>query len=315
MNCPHCGAALDDYVVFCPGCGKLAILPKESDPTPEEVSPTKEAAPKKVVQKLYPPPEEAPETADPVEEPPVEPEEAAPEIPVAPIKKEKKIYPAKKTGKGTKRLKILTAVFGAVAVISFSLFVYIFASTSSMRVELTKAQTERASAEAAVSTLEQQVTDLSASLDTVKGERDDLAGQVTDLSSQLNSMESSVSQSTYDKDTAERELTAAQDEIRALAEDLSTAETELSKTQTALKDAEDARDKLQDDYDALEKEHKSAKDEIGFYDTYVVFVMLSSDTKYYHKYDCEDFTKRNFLAYSTKLAEANGYSACPHCKD
>ena len=41
--------------------------------------------------------------------------------------------------------------------------------------------------------------------------------------------------------------------------------------------------------------------------------MLGSDTKYYHKYDCKNFEKRNFLAYSTKLAEANGYSPCPIC--
>ena len=33
--------------------------------------------------------------------------------------------------------------------------------------------------------------------------------------------------------------------------------------------------------------------------------MLGSTDKYYHKYDCPHFTQKNFVAYSTKLAEAN----------
>ena len=43
-----------------------------------------------------------------------------------------------------------------------------------------------------------------------------------------------------------------------------------------------------------------------FMDAYVVFVE-NDGTGYYH------FAQTSFWAYSRKLAEANGYTPCPHC--
>lgn len=49
-----------------------------------------------------------------------------------------------------------------------------------------------------------------------------------------------------------------------------------------------------------------------FMDAYVVFVE-NDGTGYYHKYGCDYFAQTSFWAYSRKLAEANGYTPCPHC--
>ena len=39
----------------------------------------------------------------------------------------------------------------------------------------------------------------------------------------------------------------------------------------------------------------------------------NDDSDLYHKYDCSSFTKADFWAYSRKLAENYGYTACPNC--
>ena len=47
-------------------------------------------------------------------------------------------------------------------------------------------------------------------------------------------------------------------------------------------------------------------------DTYVVFVE-NDKSGLYHRYDCAAFARKSFWAYSRKLAENNGYHACPSC--
>lgn len=311
MNCPHCGMKLEDFATFCPGCGKIAIPTRKSavspDTAPQSDNAPEEKAPKKVAQRLYPPPE-----AEPAPEP--EPEPAPiPEAPPAPV--EKKPVPAstKKIQKSNQRLKVLTVIFAVTAAIAVGVAAYVLTSTHGLRVELTKAQTERASALASVESLGKQVAELETSLDSVKQEKNQLSTEVSSLTSQINAMESSVNQSAYDKESAERELAEAQEDVKALSKQITEVQAQLTETEKTLEETEAANEKLQEDYDAMEKKAKGYEDEVGFYDTYVVFVMLNSDTKYYHKYDCEEFTKRNFLAYSTKLAEANGYSPCPKC--
>jgi septal ring factor EnvC (AmiA/AmiB activator) len=126
-------------------------------------------------------------------------------------------------------------------------------------------------------------------------------------------MESSVNQSEYDKKAAQRELSEAEEELQTLSDSISELQTQLTDAEAALEESQAAQAELQEENDSLTASISAYEDETAFYDSYVVFVMLSSDTKYYHKYDCGTFTKRNFLAYSTKLAEANGYSPCPTC--
>ena len=49
-----------------------------------------------------------------------------------------------------------------------------------------------------------------------------------------------------------------------------------------------------------------------FMDNYVVFVE-NNGSRVYHTYDCPEFSKSNFWAYSRKLAEAQGFNPCPTC--
>ena len=49
-----------------------------------------------------------------------------------------------------------------------------------------------------------------------------------------------------------------------------------------------------------------------FMDSYVVFIE-DDGTGNYHRYDCGKFSKKNFWAYSRKLAERQGYTPCAQC--
>lgn len=49
-----------------------------------------------------------------------------------------------------------------------------------------------------------------------------------------------------------------------------------------------------------------------FINAHVVFVE-NDGTNYYHTYDCTQFKKQSYWAYSTNLAESQGYSPCPKC--
>lgn len=296
MNCPHCGMVLGDQATFCPGCHKIAIPTR----TPENTGNTEEKPPKKVAQRLYPPPAETAEISP--EAPPV----SAP-APMESIPPETAVSPPQTPWKR------ISLVLSGLATLILIFALYVASNTHGMRVELTKAQTERASAQATVESLGKQVAQLEDTLELTRQERDDLKNQATSLQSQVNAMESTVNQSTYDKAAAQRDLETAQQEKDALADQIAALETDLTKAQEQLAAAETERDTLKKEKETLSDTVKANESELSFYDTYVVFVMLSSDTKYYHKYDCPDFTRKNFLAYSTKLADANGYSPCPKC--
>lgn len=305
MNCPHCNEPLGDKATFCPNCNKIAIPTRASAEAPKK----EDKPPKKVAQRIYPP--QKPQEVEP------EPPEAKPVTPVpetqAPspaLERQNPGVVAKKQSNGWKNLSIVLVILTLIAA---AVSIYITVSTHGMRVELTKAQTERASAQATVESLGKQVAQLEDTLESTRQERDDLKNEAASLCSQVNAMESTVNQSTYDKDAAQRELEAATEEKDALADQVTELETSLTETQEKLAAAEAEKDTLQKDNTSLKETVKANETEISFYDSYVVFVMLSSDNKYYHKYDCSDFTQKNFLAYSTKLAEANGYSPCPKC--
>ena len=60
------------------------------------------------------------------------------------------------------------------------------------------------------------------------------------------------------------------------------------------------------------KENAAYADKIGFYDTYVVFVMLGSENKYYHKYDCKNFDKRNFVRLQHQAGRSQWLFSLPH---
>lgn len=57
---------------------------------------------------------------------------------------------------------------------------------------------------------------------------------------------------------------------------------------------------------------KTHREKAAFLDTYVVFVE-NDGSRVYHTYDCARFSKKNFWAYSRKLAEAEGFEPCSTC--
>ena len=54
------------------------------------------------------------------------------------------------------------------------------------------------------------------------------------------------------------------------------------------------------------------REKAAFLDTYVVFVE-NDGSRIYHTYDCARFSKKNFWAYSRKLAENKGFAPCAVC--
>ena len=108
-------------------------------------------------------------------------------------------------------------------------------------------------------------------------------------------------------------VTAMTQERDTLQSDLDAAQSALESAQSELQSTQAENESLAEENDELQEKLDDYEEKVEFYDTHVVFVMVSSADRYYHKYDCANFTKRNFLAYSIRLAESNGYTACPVC--
>ena len=328
MDCPICGHKMGENDAFCPNCGNFALPLKDNsrpvpvmDPPPGTpadgsalVTPPPELTqdapkpPRKVAERLYPPPE-------PIV-PPISPE--SPEGSVRPAASpirvpESGAVPPKAPDKSGRRLRILAAVACGIAAVAVVVAVYILVTTSSLQVQLNKAQKESSSAQGHAAALEAQVSTLTEDLNAAKADNQALGQQVAELQGQISTMETSVNQSQYDKESAQRALDEANTQLAAANEEKAALQAQLDETRANLETAQAENAALTAEKDTLTQQVAGYQTEVEFYDTYVVFVMLSSSDKYYHKYDCADFTKRNFLAYSVKLAEANGYSPCPKC--
>lgn len=68
---------------------------------------------------------------------------------------------------------------------------------------------------------------------------------------------------------------------------------------------------LNDEYDKLDKEYRAVRTKATFFDSYAV--IASSDSEFYHKYDCEFCDKSNFFIYNSALADRAGFVPCPFC--
>lgn len=181
----------------------------------------------------------------------------------------------------------------AVTVLSIALVLtlglLLFQQTT-LQTEKNKARTTREEAQRQIDTLIKTEQDL-ADAQKLLGEKEQLLKekdqQIKQLSAQLAESKSSQSQGAYDRSNLEKDL-----------------------------------EKLQEEYTLLQEEHAKMveaveaaakyKDKATFLDTYVVFV-VNNNTNLYHKYDCPDFAGANFWTYSPKLAEAQGFKACPKC--
>ena len=146
-----------------------------------------------------------------------------------------------------------------------------------------------------------QLETLTATLDENKIVMAAKEQEIQDLTLRLAESQSSQNQGAYDLTNAEQELHRLQTENNELLEMIDELELDV--------------DALTKSAAALEYELAAAeafKTKSSFLDTYVVFVE-NDGTNHYHTYDCSAFSKRNFWAYSRKLAEAQGFIACPAC--
>lgn len=319
MKCPNCGAALEPYDTFCSSCGKYA-LPLQNDaptPPPAQQEPESTMDPKKVPQRLYPPPEDF--TVSEIIEEVLEQEETSEdtstegkEVPqtTAPVSTPVHEHKAPKKSHKARNAAI---VFALIALLAVGGFLYIFINTSTLRVQARKAQMEQQAAESHAATLETQLSQVQQELSAAKDTNVDLSAQISDLSSQINSMETSVNQSQYDKESAQRERDEAIKETDDLTASVTQLETQISDLEDEKESLEDEKENLEADLAELQDQNDQLTGELSFYDAHVVFVMTNSSDKLYHKYSCPLFDKKSFLAYNPKLAEANGYSPCPTC--
>ncbi len=314
MICPYCGTSCESDTIFCPKCGKVILYqttPVSGFPLlPEDEMPTGSPIPMAEAESEDSGSPEIPSVDTPHDESTAPEADALPSRDIAPPPRRK---PKKTEGSAGKKLRIACVVLSLVTAAALAGTIYMYSSFRSQRVNLSINQTERASAEAEVAALTTQIAGLDAQLETITAERDALALSVTELETTINSIESSVNQSTYDRETAERELTLAQEDIAALSAQITEIQGQLTQAQSDLLAAQESNETLQSSYDELAEAHETAETKLSFYDGYVVFIMVGNKDKYYHKYDCEDFTRRNFIAYNTKLAELEGYTKCPNC--
>lgn len=334
MNCPNCGHSVADYEAFCSNCGHY-ILPLQaqgrpvstaditedgtSRTPPAAFSSSETQAGKKVAQRVYPPAETAPPPVQPPMQnrsgssgprPPVP--RPAPQPPVY----EEPVYDgydyddepsiSQADWKRMQRLKIMAITFGILALIAVGVLIFVLVTTSSLQVQLNKAQRENHSIQATVKQLETKVDTLTDDLDAANQEKASLGQQVAELTSKIGSLETDVNQSQYDKDAAVRDMDDLKNNLAAAEERGTELETELEETKKSLEDAEKENDELK-------KDVTDYKEAVSFYDAHVVFAMQNAEDKHYHLYGCPKFTKKNVLVYSAKSAESNGYTPCPDC--
>ena len=207
-----------------------------------------------------------------------------PDTKTAPVKKSRAAEPPRRSRKA------------AVAIVLLSLML-----AGSLAVQRARLRTR----DADLTLREQELTDLEAErdalqqqLDAANATMDSLEEEISDLKAQLNQSQGANSQAQYD-------MTSQKQELDKLVE-------ENSELLTTVEDLEANIGKLDAQITQLQNLNAVTSEKSNFLDTYVVFVN-NDGSKLYHKYDCPNFNKSSFWAYSRKLAESNGYDPCPNC--
>ncbi len=147
-------------------------------------------------------------------------------------------------------------------------------------------------------------------------EREELALEVVSLEAQLAALNDTITQKNEEISSLKSQLSGSQNSQNQSEYDLSTTQAELARLEEENKQLLLLEEDLEADIKELTEALKVAdsyKDKSDFMDNYVVFVE-NNDSRVYHTYDCQEFSKSNFWAYSRRLAESNGFGPCPVCK-
>ena len=202
---------------------------------------------------------------------------------------------------GGKGLAAALCIVSLLLAASLGLWVWQYGS---IQVEKNRLRTKEADLilrQSELETLQAQVDTLNTQLAEAEATIEAKDEEIRDLEAQLSSSKSSQSQGQYD-------LTAMEKELEAMEEEKAQLETDYADLQQQLNDLNEAKTTLE----AALEVARGYKIKSDFMDSYVVFVE-NNNSGVYHTYDCEKFTKSNFWAYSRKLAEAQGFTACPIC--
>ncbi|MBQ5749051.1 MAG: hypothetical protein IIV87_02720 [Oscillospiraceae bacterium] len=178
-----------------------------------------------------------------------------------------------------------------VAVLALALCAYLLANMSAQRVSLRVKEAELDEKLSRFAELEQTVEDLKRELAEAQQTISERDTEIESLTLDANAAASAISQSQYDMTAQKTELERLQNENKTLSASLEAMEKE---------------------YSALKKDAETNAAKASFMDSYVVFVE-NDGTGLYHRYNCGNFPRRTFWAYSRNLAENHGYDACPNC--
>ena len=219
--------------------------------------------------------------------------------PVQNVQPTKYVQPAKKKKRGGLVAALVIVCLLLAASIGLMVWQYDNLMVEKNRIRSKEADLDLRQTE--IEELYNQLENLTATLDQDKILLAAKEQEIQDLSKRLAEAQSNQNQGAYDLSAAEEELVRLETENRELLGMIDELEIEIDKQKKTAA--------------ALEYELNAAdafKVKSKFLDTYVVFVE-NNGTSCYHTYDCADFSKTNFWAYSRKLAEAQGYTPCTTC--
>ena len=138
---------------------------------------------------------------------------------------------------------------------------------------------------------------------------------ITDLNKQIEALNATIAQKDEEIQALKTKLSGSQSSQSQSEYDLTTAQAELERLEEENKQLLLLEEELEADIKALTEALAAAENykvKANFMDSYVVFVE-NNDSRVYHTYDCGEFSKSNFWAYSRKLAESNGFGPCSVC--
>ncbi|MBQ6797956.1 MAG: hypothetical protein IJP11_01820 [Oscillospiraceae bacterium] len=300
MYCIKCGREVADGELFCSACSNR---PDEKKPEPEVRQPER--------------------------------------IPEA--QSSRTMQAAKKPAKSKKKINILLIPLILLCILTVAASVGMIRFYEEMTVIKNNYRVKEANLESQINeleTLQLQLSEKTLALETAEADLAACRQTVTELEQEITLLESSASQGAYDATSAQQTITRLEgeketlnttigdledeieelstsitdleDEIESLGESLSLATKELEAAEEDLEAAEEDLEAKQKELDEAEEALMEAEKKADFMDTYVVFVN-NDESNLYHKYDCSKFVKADFWAYSRKLAENYGYTACPTC--
>ena len=274
MYCLRCGREIPDGELFCRECAK-APIERQSQPE-KHIQPARQSD----TARLAAPPQEMPAMPQP-----------------------------------RRRVNRLLAPLIAACLVIAALGAYVVYSHRQIGIQKANYRVKEANLmlrENELSGLEENYAAALAELEAANGTIAARDEEIAALEAELRARESEASQSEYDAAAAQKTIDTLTEENETLTAENEALETEKTELQTALDEKTAAAVAIQEKLDEMTALYSGVRAKADFMDSYVVFVN-NNGTGYYHRYDCGNFTRSNFWAYSRKLAENYGYTPCPVC--